>query len=146
MSVQNPVLIVTQIQDAYTRQNFINLAKYFTDLANSEATTPVVTTSTADTTPVVAFKKITQSKYQVLSTDKFIAVDTTNGPATVVLPLSSSVTNFDVTVQKISSDSNAVTVQPSNPGPELIRGLKNVSFSSQWNKQHFYAVSPAWYY
>jgi hypothetical protein len=86
----------------------------FNQYGNAEQSLADVTEYTFTLTGGLSAHKVVTSDYTLQPADVGIDVDTTAGPVTITLPAATSTVNTNVTITKISSDSNAVTITGSS--------------------------------
>ena len=75
--------------------------------------------------------KLVTANYTIDDLTEVTNVDATSGPITITLPLISANVGRLVTVRKIDSTGNAVTVQTS--GSDLFQGVSSTILGSQWD-------------
>lgn len=84
--------------------------------------------------------------YTVATTDagRMIACDTSSGAFTITLPSAATAGDgFTITVQKVSSDTNAVTLDAN--AAELIDGRETLGLYRQWDQAMLVCSGSAWY-
>lgn len=75
--------------------------------------------------------KTVTTTYTIETTDSTVLCDATTGAFTALLPIAANCKGFTVTVKKVDSSGNAVTLDAA----ETIDGAASVSLGSQWNSR-----------
>lgn len=83
------------------------------------------------------------SPYTVQEADSVVLANATGGSITVVLPAADSMFEKRITVKKIDSSANSVTVDPA--GAATIDGAATVSTTAQWEAWDFVTNNSNWF-
>ena len=127
----NKIFLSNRLPSDYNRQAWISILRDIESLNNRQVDGYLfpVTSVTAD--------------YTVSANDSFIKVDATAAPVTITLMLASSGKEKRLTIKKIDSSANAVTVDGN--GSETIDGATTVSLPSQYNSVSIMSDGTEWW-
>ena len=127
----NKIFLSNRLPSDYNRQAWISILRDIESLNNRQVDGYLfpVTSVTAD--------------YTVSANDSFIKVDATAAPVTITLMLASSGKEKRLTIKKIDSSANAVTVDGN--GSETIDGVSTVSVPSQYNSVSIMSDGTEWW-